>query len=193
MEQPDWATRFSKTIAQELRRHRTARGMSAQQVSDACEGLGADMPRTVISNIENGRRGNVSMAEVVILAAALGVPPTVLAFPVGYEAEVEYLPGKTATPLEAADWWNGEKADEEWALTLLRRHRRLESQIRRLYKQIWEQAIADYRWHGEPGGPEAGAAREVAEELTRELHELRDEIARRGLVLPPLDGLDRPA
>ncbi|MEU0272300.1 helix-turn-helix transcriptional regulator [Streptomyces sp. NPDC006307] len=193
MEQLDWVTRFGKTIARELRRHRTERGMSAQQVSDACGRLGVDLPRTVISNIENGRRGNITMAEVVILAAALGVPPTVLAFPVGYEAEVEYLPGKTGTPLEAADWWNGEQASEEWALTLIRRHRRLESQIRRLYKQIWETAIGDYRWHGEPGGPEAGAAREVAEELTRELYELRDEIARRGLCLPPLTGLERPA
>ncbi|MBT2490678.1 helix-turn-helix transcriptional regulator [Streptomyces sp. ISL-96] len=193
MEQLEWSARVSKTVAQEVRRHRQARRLSAQQLADACERLGGNLPRTVISNIENGRRGNVTVAEVLILAAALEVPPTALVFPVGYEAEVEHLPGKTASPLEAADWWNGEPAAEEWALTLLRKHRRLESQIRRLYKQIWEQAIGDYRWQGEPGGPEAGAAREVAEELTRELHELRDEIAGRGLVLPPLPGLDRPA
>lgn len=85
------------------------------------------------------------------------------------------------------------KRHSEWALTLLRKHRSLETQIRRLYKGIWEQAISDYRWQGEPGGLEAGAAREVAEELTQELHELRDEIARRGLTLPPLTGLDRQA
>ncbi|MGY5034335.1 helix-turn-helix domain-containing protein [Streptomyces sp. 900116325] len=193
MEQPDWSARVSRTIAQEVRRHRQAQGMSAQQLADACDRLGANLPRTVISNIENGRRGNVTVAEVSVLAEALQVAPTALVFPVGYADEVEHLPGRTVSPLEATDWWNGEPASSEWALALLRKHRSLETQIRRLYKGIWEQAISDYRWQGEPGGPEAGAAREVADELTQELHELRDEIARRGLTLPPLTGLDRQA
>lgn len=192
MEQP-WAASVSRTIAQEVRRHRLLRGMSAQQLSDACAELGVAFPRTVISNIETNRRGNLTVAEVSVLAAALRVAPTALLYPVGYVEEVEHLPGRTASPLEAADWWNGEAVEEGQALPLLRRHRRLEGQIRRLYKQIWETAIGDYRWQGEPGGPEASAAREVAEELTAELHELRDEIARRGLTLPPLAGLDRPA
>jgi transcriptional regulator with XRE-family HTH domain len=193
VEQLEWSARFSRTIAQEVRRHRTARGMSAQQLADAVTGLGGDLPRTVISNLENGRRGNVSVAEVVLIAAALEVPPIALVFPVGYQEQVEHLPGQTVTPLEAADWWNGERADEDWALTLIRRHRRLESQIRRLYKQIWEQAIGEHRWGGDASGPQADAAREVAEELAQDLHELREEITRRGLVLPPLDGLERPA
>ncbi|MFG2406861.1 helix-turn-helix domain-containing protein [Streptomyces brevispora] len=192
MEQP-WAARVSRTIAQEVRRHRLARGMSAQQLSDACNLLGMSFPRTVISNIENNRRGNLTVAEVSVLAAALEVAPAVLLFPVGYAEEVEYLPGRTVSPLEAADWWNGEAGNEDQALAQLRKHRRLEVQIRRLYKQIWETAIGDYRWQGESGGPEASAARELAEEMTAELHELRDEITRRGLTLPPLAGLDRPA
>ncbi|MFE4336093.1 helix-turn-helix domain-containing protein [Streptomyces sp. NPDC056831] len=193
MEQPDWSVSVSRTIAQEVRRHRLAQGMSAQQLADACERLGAPMPRTVISNIENGRRGNVTVAEVGILAAALEVAPVALLFPVGHAEEVEHLPGRTVSPLEAADWWNGEPASSDWALSRLRKHRRLETDIRRLYKGIWEQAISDYRWNGEPGGPEAVAARQLAEEMTRDLHELRDEIARRGLTLPPLTGLDRQA
>ncbi|MFJ8852402.1 helix-turn-helix domain-containing protein [Streptomyces sp. NPDC102437] len=194
MEQLDWSARVSRTIAQEVRRHRLARGMSAQQLADACDRLGSPMPRTVISNIENGRRGNVTVAEVGILAAALEVAPAALVFPVGYAEEVEHLPGRTVPPLEAADWWNGEAgASDGWALTLLRKHRRLETQIRRVYKGIWEQAISDYRWNGEAAGPEAEGARQLAEEMKQQLHELRDEIARRGLTLPPLAGLDRQA
>ncbi|MFE3378670.1 helix-turn-helix domain-containing protein [Streptomyces anulatus] len=192
MEQSEWATQVSRTIAGEVRRHRLECGMSAQQLSDACGQLGMALPRTVISNIENNRRGNVTVAEVAVLAAALGVAPTALVYPAGYAAAVEQLPGRTLPPLEAADWWNGEAADHDQALPLLRKHRRLEAQIRRLYKQIWETAIGDYRWQGEPEGPEASAARELAKEMTAELHELRDEIARRGLVLPPLAGLERP-
>lgn len=166
--------------------------MSAQQLADACTELGGDMPRTVISNLENGRRTNVSVAEVALLAAALQVPPTVLVFPVGYVDTVEPMPGRAMSPMEAADWWNGEHAGDDQAVSLLRRHRQLEGQIRRLYKSIWEQAISDYRWQGAPDGPEAGAARELAEGMTAELHELRDDIERRGLTLPPLTGLDRP-
>ncbi|MEW2066613.1 helix-turn-helix transcriptional regulator [Streptomyces sp. NPDC007346] len=193
MEQPDWAQRVSRAIGREVRRHRRERGMSAQQLSDACAELGGDLPRTVISNIENGRRSNLSVADTTLLAAALGVPPVALVYPVGYEDEVEHLPGQTVSPLQAADWWNGEPAPDDGALALLRRHRLLETNIRRLYKSLWEQSISDYRWHGEPGGPEADAARQVAEDMTQELHELRDEITRRGFVLPPLSGLDRPA
>ncbi|MFB6989128.1 helix-turn-helix domain-containing protein [Streptomyces sp. NPDC056304] len=192
MEQLEWAANVSRTIAREVRRHRQEQGLSAQQLADACEALGGNLPRTVISNIENGRRGNVTVAEVALLAAALHVPPTALVYPVGYAEEIEFLPGQTVAPLEAVDWWSGEPAPEGGALALVRRHRLLEAQIRQLYKTIWEQAISDYRWRGEPGGPEAEAAREVAQELTRELHELRDEITRRGLALPPLTGLDRP-
>lgn len=133
------------------------------------------------------------MPEVMALAEALEVPTAALIFPVGYTEEVEYLPGKVATPLDAIDRWNGETASGDSALSLLRAHRALEVRIRGHYRRIWEQAIAEYRWHGEPDGPEAEAAREVAQVLTEQLHELREEIARRGLLLPPLAGLDRPA
>lgn len=181
-----------RTIAREVRRHRQARGMSAQQLADTCEELGITVPRTVISNIENGRRSNVTMAEILILAAALDIPPTALVHPVGYVDQVEYLPGRTAPPLDAADWWHGRDAAEGSALALLRRHRDIEERIRCLYRSIWEQAIAECRWQGEDG-PEAEVARQMAQELTAELHQLREEIAQRGLALPPLAGLRRPS
>ncbi|MDN3057426.1 helix-turn-helix transcriptional regulator [Streptomyces sp. SRF1] len=176
-----------------MRRHRRDRGMSAQQLADRCAELGLDsLPRTVISNLENGRRGNITVAEVLVLAEALGVPAAALIFPVGYETDVEHLPGKTSGPLAAVDRLVGETAPEESALSLMRAHRALEARIRAHYRRIWEQAIDEYQWGGEPGGPEAEAARTVAAELTEQLHELREEIARRGLLLPPLAGLDRP-
>lgn len=191
VEQSEWAAALSKAIAREVRRHRQARGMSAQQLADACAELGMSaLQRTVISNIENGRRANLTVAEVAVLAEALGVPPAALMFPAGHVEEVEVLPGKTVTPLEAADWWYGADAAEDSDLSLMRIHRDLERRIRGLYRGIWEQAIADYRWHSEPDGPEAQAARALAQELTDQLHTLREEIASRGLVLPPLEGLD---
>lgn len=194
MEHRDWTSRLSQGIAAEVRRHRKARGLSAQQLADRCAELGVDsLPRTVIANLENGRRGNVTVAELLVLAEALSVPAAALVFPVGYVDQVEHLPGVTSDPLDAVDRLSGETALEESALELFRAHRALETRIRGLYRRIWEQAIAEYRWAGEPDGPEAEAAREVAQRLTARLHELRAEIAQRGLLLPSLAGLDQPA
>ncbi|MEV5047317.1 helix-turn-helix transcriptional regulator [Streptomyces griseoincarnatus] len=194
MEQsPEWSARVCTTVARELRRHRKARGMSAQQLADECARLGHPaLQRTVISNLENGRRRDVSMADVLVLAAALEVAPAALIFPAGYAAEVEYLPGQTADPLEAADWFTGSGAAEDSALALARRHRELELRIRGVYRRIWEQGIAEQRYGLELEDAEAEAGREMARELTVQLHELREVMAAAGLELPPLAGLDRP-
>lgn len=166
--------------------------MSAQQLADECARLGhRGLQRTVISNIENGRRRDITVPDVLVLAAALEVAPVVLFFPAGYVAEVEYLPGKTAGPLESADWFTGSGAAEDSALALSRRHRELERRIRGVYRRIWEQGIAEQQYGAEPEDAEAEAGRELAGELTDQLHELREDMARAGLELPPLAGLDR--
>jgi transcriptional regulator with XRE-family HTH domain len=83
------------------------RGMSAQQLSTACKELGHPIARSVIANLESGRRSNVSVAEMLILATALNVPPATLLFPVGFAASVEVVPGGFETPLRAVDWMSG--------------------------------------------------------------------------------------
>ncbi|MFJ4829889.1 helix-turn-helix domain-containing protein [Streptomyces sp. NPDC088747] len=192
MEQEDWVTRIGTSIAREIRRHRLAAGMSAQQLSDACGKLGAPIPRTVISNIENGRRTNVSVAEVIVLARALRIPPIAFIFPAGYEAEVEYLPGRRIDTIRAINWFSGvTQIDErstldvmprdEWALTISREHRSLEHRISRIYKDIFEDDISH---ENDFSGPEGDAARERANMLSLELKALREEMVRRGLKLP---------
>ncbi|MFD9863710.1 helix-turn-helix domain-containing protein [Streptomyces alboflavus] len=109
MEQLDWPTRLAATIAGEVRRYRMNLGFSAQQLSDRCAELGMEIPRAVISNLENGRRTTVTVAEVLVLGAALGVPPAALIFPVGYAEETEALPGAEVPPFEAVRWLGGEQ------------------------------------------------------------------------------------
>lgn len=192
-QQPDWSARVLRTVVGEVRRHRIARGMSHQQLADECARLGHPrLQRAVINNLENGRKRDVSVADVLVLAAALEVAPAALVFPAGYAAEVEYLPGRTADPLEAADWFTGTGAEEDSALALARRHRDLERRIRGVYRRIWEQGIAEQRYGLELEDAEAEAGRAMARELTNQLHELRQDMARAGLELPPLAGLDRP-
>lgn len=115
-----WSRRLSTTIAAEVRRHRVAAGMSTQQLSDKCAALGHEIPRPVLSNLENGRRENVSIAEILVLSAALKITPASLIFPVGYTSEAEPLPGVQAHPLDAVFWFSGEsdrlmghRADQE--------------------------------------------------------------------------------
>ena len=192
MEQPDWMARVGMGIAGEIRRHRLSAGMSAQQLSDACAALGANIPRTVISNIENGRRTNVSVAEVLVFARALGVPPIALIFPAGYVAEVEYMPGRRTDVAQAIDWFAGEiginektrLADlprQEWALTVAREHRRLERRITSIYRSIWEEGT---QLGFEATGPEIDSARQHAHTLELKLKALREDMVRRGLTPP---------
>ncbi|MFJ4617384.1 helix-turn-helix domain-containing protein [Streptomyces sp. NPDC088812] len=192
MEQLDWMARVGTRIAQEVRRHRLARGLSAQQLSDTCAKLGAQIPRTVISNIENGRRTNVSVAEVCVLATALRVPPVALIAPAGYVDEVEYLPGKSIDPVRVINWFSGETQiderstldsmpDAEWALTIARDHRRLERQISTVYRSMHEDETLD-PWRATP--EEKEALRRHARVLELSLKALREEMVRRGLKLP---------
>ncbi|MFD5874051.1 helix-turn-helix domain-containing protein [Streptomyces sp. NPDC060322] len=103
----DWATRLALKVAGEVRRHRQDQGLSAQQLSDRCAVLGMPIQRSVLANLESGRRTTVTAAEILVLAHALNVPPGILLFPVGYEAETEMLPGRYTEPVAAVEWLAG--------------------------------------------------------------------------------------
>lgn len=108
MKQEDWMAQVGRTITTEVRRLRVEQGLSAQQLSDRCKQLGMEIPRTVLSNFENGRRTNITVAETLVLGAALGVPPAALIFPAGTLEEVEILPGERMDPMLAIEWLSGE-------------------------------------------------------------------------------------
>lgn len=104
---PDWSTRLALSVAREVRRHRQAQGLSAQQLADRCAQIGMPIQRSVLANLESGRRTTVTIAEVLVLAHALNVPPGVLMFPVGYDQSVEVLPGSWTEPYFAVEWLAG--------------------------------------------------------------------------------------
>jgi len=87
--------------------------MSAQQLADACDRLGHPVPRSVLTNLENGRREAVSVPELLALAAALGVAPALLVFPVGTAVPVEMLPGQVADPWRGYRWFVGDPTPSE--------------------------------------------------------------------------------
>lgn len=107
MEKPPWGPATVKHIADEVRRHRNARGMSTQQLADACAALGWPIKRTVLSNLESGYRETITVPELMVLARALEVPAIQLLYPLGSESEVEILPGRTVSTEAAMLWFTG--------------------------------------------------------------------------------------
>jgi transcriptional regulator with XRE-family HTH domain len=108
MTQDGWQERLTRVIAGEVRRYRRERGMSAQKLADECGRLGLPIARSVIANLEHGRRDAVSVAELLVLAAALRIPPLLLVIPVARQEALEILPGTEAPTWAAALWWRGE-------------------------------------------------------------------------------------
>lgn len=89
---PEWVDRIKNNVAGEVRRRRKEMGWSAQRLAERCEELGHPIPRNVIANLESGRRANLPLVDVMILAAALYTSPICLIFPIGYVEETQELP-----------------------------------------------------------------------------------------------------
>jgi transcriptional regulator with XRE-family HTH domain len=106
-----WAARLAQVVAQQVQRLRAAQRISAQKLAEATADLGHPVPRSVIANLESGRREAVSIAEVLVLARALGVPPLELIFPLGQEGgrTIEVLPNTVVGTWTAAQWFTGER------------------------------------------------------------------------------------
>ena len=68
--------------------------MSAQELADETERLGYPVSRSQIANYESGRKQGLDVAEFLILAAALDIPPALLLFPTFPDDTVEVLPGQ---------------------------------------------------------------------------------------------------
>ena len=87
-----------------------ARGnKSAKWLSDETAKLGYRVSPTVIAKLDSGHRGSVlSVAELMVLAAALDIPPGLLLFPGYPTGEVEFLPGRETYASAALDWFSGD-------------------------------------------------------------------------------------
>jgi 8-oxo-dGTP diphosphatase len=95
-------------MAGEIRRYREERGMSAQHLADRCAALGLDISRSTLADLENGRRVTMNVAELLVLASALDVPPLLLIVPLGRAEATEILPGDTVDTWRAAKWLIGD-------------------------------------------------------------------------------------
>ncbi|MGW1996181.1 helix-turn-helix domain-containing protein [Embleya sp. NPDC001921] len=117
-ESSEWEPHLTRLIAGEVRRIRKEMGMSAQRLADRCAELGYPVPRNVIANLESGRKESVSVAELLVVAEALEVPPVLLLFPVGHAHGTHRAPARDREPLMGAvRWFTGEQGERTdlWA------------------------------------------------------------------------------
>lgn len=105
-----WPERFTAGVAAQIGHYRESRGLSFQQLADKCSKLGYPTLRTTLANLENGRRKSITMHEVLVISAALNVPPVLLLFPGLAQSAVEVLPGMDSPAFGAAQWFSGEQA-----------------------------------------------------------------------------------
>ena len=143
-----WPEEVANVVGRRVGHYRRLRGLTAQQLSDALQAIGVTMRRPVISNLENGYRGTVTVAEVIALGHVLNTPPLMLVFPLGTEHAFPLLPDLPYSPDAAEQWFTGGTghpapvvgADRElWVteteqLTLLRQHRKLVGEWLRLQR-----------------------------------------------------------
>jgi hypothetical protein len=102
----DWGEEQAHRVATEVRRLRGKH--SAQWLSDQTSKLGCPVSRSVIADLENGRRRYVTTAELIILAIALNTTPIALMYPgPDYRKEIEAMPNLETSEIWAAQWFSG--------------------------------------------------------------------------------------
>ncbi|MEU3098481.1 helix-turn-helix transcriptional regulator [Streptomyces sp. NPDC006967] len=107
---PDhWPAAFTARIAQEMREARKAAGLTMGEVAQGCADRGlTEITEQSVKNLESGRKASMTIADFVVLADVLSVPPVTLLFPLGSSATVEVLPGREVSTWDALAWFTGE-------------------------------------------------------------------------------------
>lgn len=81
-------------LARRVKELRTKRGLSAAALAEQMQAVGVDWQRIVVTKLENGRRQEVSVRELLALAAVLEVAPVHLLVPLEDDAPYEVTPGR---------------------------------------------------------------------------------------------------
>jgi hypothetical protein len=103
-----WDQRIVRDVGEAMKRARA--GKSARVVSETTAELGHEVSPTILAKLDSGHRGSVlTVPELLVLAAALKVPPVSLLFGGHPDEIVEVLPGQKMTSVEALAWFIGDR------------------------------------------------------------------------------------
>lgn len=102
----EWSAELSEQIGTAIKTWRGNR--SDQWISDRTRELGNHVSRTAVSEYRRGVRKSMPVGDLLVIAAALDVPPVALIFPGLPDGEVVALPGKQSTATDAVRWFCGD-------------------------------------------------------------------------------------
>lgn len=97
-------------LAERVRRYRKQGGHRQDDIAERTDALGHRLSQPTLASIEAGgtRAANVTLRDVLVLAAALDVPPPLLFLPLGEDEEVEISSHFAVHPHVALDWLAGD-------------------------------------------------------------------------------------
>lgn len=109
---PERARAMHEVLAERVREYRRRRGWSQQDLANEMAKLGYRINRVTLAKLEAGgtRAENASLLEVLVVAAALDVPPPLLLLPLGDDVDVHLTPAVRLDPALAYLWWCGEES-----------------------------------------------------------------------------------
>lgn len=99
----------TEAIAARVRKLREQQGMSAQRLGERLQEVGLPWNRSVVANLESGRRPNVSVEEWLALAYVLQVAPLNLLLPIDDEMTPYFCaPTYAVSVHRVREWIRGE-------------------------------------------------------------------------------------
>lgn len=99
----------SAAITAQVRALRTERGWSARELAGRMTAEGVPWDRSVVANLETGRRSGLSVEEWLALARVLDVPPLHLLAPLDDDEPVAVTPNLTVPAKTLRAWIRGQR------------------------------------------------------------------------------------
>lgn len=109
----DWEIRFTKQVVRNIAHYKDELRLTTEQLAERCSeayGEPGKVKGSTLNGLFAGKRKSIGAAEIMIFAAALGVPPVMLMLPIGLEETVEARPGYFAPIGRATLGFNGLEA-----------------------------------------------------------------------------------
>ncbi|WP_123959648.1 hypothetical protein [Corynebacterium pseudopelargi] len=105
---PDWGKHLIASVGKNIDFRRTALGLSAQAVADRTAELGHPISRSTVAGISSTNRASkLSVADWLVIAAALDCAPIDLLIGGTPGGEVEVIPGRVMPAARARGWVDG--------------------------------------------------------------------------------------
>ena len=103
------STSLTSLVAEEIVRYRRSRGWSVPELARQVQDRGVALSADELSELESLQRPTISLDELFALAAALGVAPMLLVFPLGRAEAMAPIDRVEVAPLDGLLWAMGER------------------------------------------------------------------------------------